>query len=269
MRVKAVAAMDESNPALERLAGDLVALTSDVLASTARIMLAIQEPTIKNRLPRIVFIPSVTPKYRGYLTEERHNVSIQGESVSFVLSWAGKAVAAKEWSTEFPSITEKLEFLPAEVHGEDLLKVLLKSAVFTQDDLAELCASEIPEVRRAAVGNLTDPALLARIAVQDQDAFVRKAAVGNLTDQAFLAKVAVEDNDKDVRRAAVENLTDRPLLVRVADSEKEWYVREVAVRKLTDQAALAVGGVTDEAALTQVAVTEANDFYMPICAKPP
>ena len=131
-----------------------------------------------------------------------------GESVSFVLSQDQETLAAKDWSTEFPQVTTTslLRFARANVHGEDLLAELLHHSAFTQDDLAELSSSEIPELRYAAVRNLTDQATLAKIAVEEQAPDVRQAAVEKLTDQAFLEKIAAEDNVPAVRQAAERRL---------------------------------------------------------------
>ena len=171
IRAEAIAELDESNPAMRRLAGNLGALTSDTGESIARIRLAIQEPRIRNRLPQIVFTPRVGPRSQAYT-----GGTMEGESVTFVLSQAGETLVEKNWKTAFPGATLRLGFLPAGVHAEDLLAELLHRAVFTQDDLAELSSSEIPEVRDAAVWNLTDQALLAKITVEDKVPAVRQAA---------------------------------------------------------------------------------------------
>jgi hypothetical protein len=179
VRATAIAAMDESNPALKRLAGDLGASTSDAGGSIARVKLAIQEPLIRSRLPRIVFAPRVSDVSQSY-TQSGVPLDMRGESVSFVLSQDRKKLAEKEWSTDFPGQSAALTFLAAKVHGEDLLAELLHNAVFMQDDLAKLSSSEIPEVRQAAVGNLTNQALLAKIAAGDKNADVRRVAEQSL-----------------------------------------------------------------------------------------
>jgi len=50
--------------------------------------------------------------------------------------------------------------------------------------------------------------LLARIAVAETSASVRTAAVGKLTDRALLAKFAEEAEDSDVRYAANQRLAE-------------------------------------------------------------
>jgi hypothetical protein len=95
------------------------------------------------------------------------------------------------------------------------------------------------DVREEATRRLTDQALLAKIAVEDEDSRVRTAAVEKVTDQAVLAKIATEDGNRDVRQVAVNKLTDQAVLAKIALDEKEGFVQAAAVKKLTDQAALA------------------------------
>jgi len=96
-------------------------------------------------------------------------------------------------------------------------------------------------LRRAAVKDLTDQAVLADVAKSDGNDVTRALAVGRLTDQALLARIANNDNVSDVRQAAVKNptLTDQALLADIAKNDKNTFVRDAAVEKLTDQAALA------------------------------
>ena len=155
IRTKAIAAMDGSNPALRRLAGlggsslSGRACSGDSCrtgTSIAEIKLAIQEPRIRSRLPGIVFAASVSAESRSY-SGGGGSVIASGESVSVVLSQAEKTLAEKHWSTGFPTLSDfPVRFWPAGVHGEDLLAELLRSAVFTQDDLAELSSSEIWDI---------------------------------------------------------------------------------------------------------------------------
>lgn len=136
-------------------------------------------------------------------------MTASGESVFVVLSQAEKTLAEKHWSTGFTTLSDfPVRFWPAGVHGEDLLAELLHSAVFTQDDLAQLSSSEIPEVRQAAVRNLTDQSLLAKIALEDEVQSVRESAIGKLTDQALLARIAVEDKQYEVRYTAKQRLAE-------------------------------------------------------------
>ena len=194
VRAKAIAAMVQSNPALKLHAGNLGVSSSDLLESTARIRLAIQEPRIRNRLPRIVFTPRVSPESQRYHAAVGVG-EMRGESVSFVLRQAGGTLAEINWRSDFPQEMpfngplvplglggNDLGLQVAYVHGEDLLAQLLRNGLFTQDDLAELSSSDIPEVRVGAVRNLTDQALLAKIAVQDKTPEVCRAAEWRLAE---------------------------------------------------------------------------------------
>lgn len=87
-----------------------------------------------------------------------------------------------EWTTVFPEKTRSLVFTRAETSGTDLLTRLLQQSAFTQNDLAELANSKIPEVRLGAVANITDQALLAKVANEDKDANVHEAAKKRLEE---------------------------------------------------------------------------------------
>jgi hypothetical protein len=181
IRVKAVAAMDGSNPALKGLAGDFRYKTGDLVESAARINLAIQEPRIRDRFPRIVLVARASKEVQGYrqaqsLHNNEYGLAMNGESVSFVLSQGRETLAKREWISRFPQTTSDLGYVAANVDGAVLLKELLHNPVFTQDDLARLSSSQIPEVRVAVVLNLTDQALLARIASEDASGDVRLIA---------------------------------------------------------------------------------------------
>ena len=194
IRSVAIASMDESNPALKRLAflGDSslagtpspVAYRSRTGRSIARIKLAIQEPRIRSRFPGIVSAIRVDAVSQSYTD----NKQTEGESISVVLSQSSETLATGEWSTDFPMLLLGSSphivsaFRPAEVHGESLLTELLHNPVFTQDDLAELSSSKIPEVRLAAIANLTGQALLVKIATGDKSSDVRSAARRRLAD---------------------------------------------------------------------------------------
>ena len=84
-----------------------------------------------------------------------------------------------------------------------------------------------------------DQAVLAKIALGNNDRSVRHAAAEKLTDQTLLVKVATEGDDWVIRETAVENITDQAVLKNIEMNDKEEGVCEAAVKKLTDQAALA------------------------------
>lgn len=127
-------------------------------------------------------------------------------------------------------------------------------------------------VRCAALRNLDDPALLLRIAVEDEVEEVRQAAIvtlmqwalfdrvgvddktawfgaqgirevtlqiTKLRDQALLARFALEGKYTCLRCAAVGNLTDQTLLAKIARADKNSEVVRASVSRITDQSVLA------------------------------
>ncbi len=195
VRAAAIAAMDGPNPALRSWAGDLGRFTFDLVESAARVRLAISEPHVRDRFPRIVFTARTNPNaqlYRSALAgvgaiPGHEGGMMPGESVYFALCEDGKTLAKRIWKTDFPQHTDTFAFVPARVTGAELLGELLRFNRLTQEDLAALSASEIPEFREAVVWKLTDPALLTKIAAEDKVAEVRQAAeerlarIGNKT----------------------------------------------------------------------------------------
>jgi hypothetical protein len=256
IRTAAVAAMDASNPFIKGIAqldvqagllkGSNEELSTSPEVSIARLKLAIQEPRIRARFPGILLSARVSAKQVGYSTGGFKGVSLlRGESISVSLSQGGETLAEKDWVSDFPRtmlpFNPDSDFEYARVRGDELLARLLRNAVFTQDDLSDLSLSEIPEVRSAAVSNLTNQTLLEKIAIEDKSEGVRKCAIGRLADQSLLAKIAIEDNHpySDLGATAVKKLTDQALLAKIAIAGMKSYVREYAVEKLTDQELLA------------------------------
>ena len=90
----------------------------------------------------------------------------------------------------------------------------------------------------AAVGQLTDQALLEKIAAGNDDLDARLLAVKRLTGQAALAQIAVSSKFPAVCDAAIRRVTDQTLLANIAAGD-ESYVRSSAIQNLTDQAQLA------------------------------
>ena len=85
-------------------------------------------------------------------------------------------------------------------------KMLAASTFEAINQLSEKCAlgdKKACERLMKGIEKLTDQALLAKIAAEDEYPVARKVAAGKLTDQAALARIAVEDKDSLVRFAAV------------------------------------------------------------------
>ena len=90
---------------------------------------------------------------------------------------------------------------------------------------------EDPKVRRAAVGRLSDPALLSQISRNDPDARIREEATGVLHGLALEA-------DPETALAALEALSERRHLVSVARSAAHEGVGRAAAERLGDAKAL-------------------------------
>jgi hypothetical protein len=118
-----------------------------------------------------------------------------------------------------------------------------------------------PAVRRTAVADLNDPALLAEVARTDGDERVREEAVGVLHGLAL-------EGDLDTAWAALEGLVERRHLVSVARSSVNEAVSREALERLQDPRALgsvarhgrhvavclaALQGIADAAELASVA----------------
>jgi hypothetical protein len=97
-----------------------------------------------------------------------------------------------------------------------------------------------PEVRRAAVEKCKDPAVLAEVAIYDENADVRKAAIEKLDNELVLYVIAKSDEFHDyVGRAAVGKLVSQAMLTNIAMYACDDDARKAAVEKIEDQAALA------------------------------
>ena len=109
-----------------------------------------------------------------------------------------------------------------------------------------------------SVEELTDQALLSKLALEDKDWLIREAAVknSNLTNQSVIASLAVKDENVAVRFAAVDKLTDQSLLDKIAVEDKSWEVRSAAVRHLTNQTVLEKVAVEEENKYIRRSATE-------------
>jgi hypothetical protein len=136
-------------------------------------------------------------------------------------------------------------------------------------ELAEIALKEKnPRVRSAAVANLavenlTDQALLTRIAEDDEGDLVgevRMAAMAKLTDQSVLAKIAVEDKDYNVRRAAAQKLTDQTLLAKIEEQDPHGLLGAAARERLSIIRIAAVAKLTDQFVVAKIAVEDKEDY---------
>jgi hypothetical protein len=243
-RANLIGELQDSDPILMKIATDRIGATLDASECIARMKLAVREPRIQSRFPGLQCKTYARETGQRYLGSGI--LFLHGETVFIRFHQNGKTLAEARWHTEFPPSTTSSYFKPADVNGGELLKKLFHLRAFTPEDLAEFCRSKIPEVRIGAGGNITDQALLAKLAIEDDDWCVRQTAVERLSSQAALAKVALEDKEPKIRLVAIEALTDQAVLARVAIEESNWRVRVAAVEKLTDQAVLAKVGIEDK-----------------------
>lgn len=116
--------------------------------------------------------------------------------------------------------------------------------------------------REGAVQKLTDQKVLELIAKSDPDERVRLAAVGKITDQAALGDIALIEMPlkEDVRVAAIEKLTDQTLLGRLATADDKREVRRAAARRLEDQALLGrLARKDDDPVVRKIAINRLKD----------
>jgi hypothetical protein len=155
LRARTVAALGDTDPTLRILAGNMHAgIAHDARMSLARMRLAIREPRIKARLPELTLRAAVWEISVNY----RAGLIVPGEGVEFEIRQGRDSLARRRWASVFPGAVVAdpaqktgFAFVPAVVNGDELLAELLRLSVFTQEDLAELSRSAIPEVRAAAV----------------------------------------------------------------------------------------------------------------------
>jgi hypothetical protein len=93
-----------------------------------------------------------------------------------------------------------------------------------------------PEIRKDAVSQLTDQALLTNILVSDKDDNVRVAAVRGITDQSFLAEIA--KGGPPLNLPALERLSEAKWFIDVARNAEAPNVRAIAIDKIDDANAL-------------------------------
>jgi hypothetical protein len=127
VRTTAIIKLDDSNPALGKMAGDTHFITRDARETIVRIKLATQEPRIKSRMSGLECVPLVSEKEHLY---ERRGLGrpfdVIGEAVIIRPVQSGSVIAEGSWSTTFPlfldSGSTSAKFLAAVVAGEELLK---------------------------------------------------------------------------------------------------------------------------------------------------
>ena len=89
-----------------------------------------------------------------------------------------------------------------------------------------------PQIRLQAVARLNDDAVLAELALTDENAEVRRAAAQRISDEERLAELAQENTD--VNLAALDRLKEQRLIVQVARRAESADVRCRAVGRIED-----------------------------------
>ena len=97
-----------------------------------------------------------------------------------------------------------------------------------KDRLSPQTLEKISEwIKPDATRQVTDEAVLAKIALEARNWYVRGVAVKKLADQDVLGKVATDDEKASIRVLAVAELTGKDLLAKIATDDKDTDVRAV------------------------------------------
>jgi hypothetical protein len=264
------------------------------ISELARLRLALLDPRVASRIGKVSISVEGQSVSQRYGPEERGmgpafptDPELRGTVWKVMLRDARGDVLADAWyhpsfpgkiSTSFTGQIISGSATPARIGVLQIIHGILAKRSFDQSVLAEIAVDReaVEELRVASVALVTSQALLARLAVGDQDSEVRWAAVEKLTDQTLLAKIALEDKDGLVHKAAVERLTDQALLGKMG-----MWIRPELTSKVSDQTLLArialeamdlnvrlaaVERLTDRPALNRIA-KEADDEWVRSCAR--
>ncbi|MBK8180454.1 MAG: hypothetical protein IPK67_16490 [Planctomycetes bacterium] len=104
-----------------------------------------------------------------------------------------------------------------------------------QAELAQIAESEnySPELRLAAIERITDQPTLARLAAREWDATRRELALSKLTDPSLLAQMAMNSAKAD-RLFILPKITDKELLVRMATEDTDLEIQRAAWSAIRD-----------------------------------
>ncbi len=94
------------------------------------------------------------------------------------------------------------------------------------------------DIRRQALAEIDDPAVLVDIVLRDRDWFVRHEALGALRDmkpdERHYRRLMRESEDEEIRRKVVKVITDEAEVERVATEDKYLYIRDAAKHRLEE-----------------------------------
>lgn len=94
------------------------------------------------------------------------------------------------------------------------------------------------DVRRNAIAEIGDPAVLTAMIIGDGEWFVRHEAFVALRamkpDEVHYHRLARDSGDEEIRRKAVKVMTDEAELERVAKEDQYQYIRDAAAHRLNE-----------------------------------
>src|ERR1022692_1294389 len=142
-------------------AGDLKDLTLDETEAIARIKLAILNPRVQAKFPDLQVVIDRSFESRPYRTVTGRESSVRADTVIVKLVRNSEVLTTRSWSANFGPITQSTVLHPS-VRAQELLTTFF--GLLSQNDLAQLARSQIPEIRLSAAANITDRAQLERLA---------------------------------------------------------------------------------------------------------
>ncbi len=94
------------------------------------------------------------------------------------------------------------------------------------------------DVRRNALAEIKDPAVLTDVIVSDGEWFVRHEAFSALRalgpDEVNYHRLVRESGDEEIRRKAIKQMNDEAELGRVASEDRYRYIRDAAEHRLDE-----------------------------------
>ena len=136
------------------------------------------------------------------------------------------------------------------------------------------------EVRKAAIEEIDDPAILSELAKTDESPVVRRVAIHKISDLTILEQIARNDNDSGVREVAhqrfkhlldgsksqtiplatrltwIHRITDADLLEHLALQGQEFEVRLAAIEKVDTQSVLGDIAISDAISKVRLAAVD-------------
>lgn len=105
-----------------------------------------------------------------------------------------------------------------------------------QTFLAKVAREARDDIRMAAFRQLTNPVLLADVAIETSVTNMIESAVMKLNDQILIAEVVKvsQNTDWKFRKHVFEKLTEQPILADLAMNAVGWKIRVTAVERLED-----------------------------------